>query len=236
LKPSSTGNIGGVRWAVAGAAVVVLVTLLLVPGFLLGTGHAVYLVLLLGAIVATARLLVEDAKARARRGGWWLVGCVVFGPVGLAAFLVVAVLDRARGRLGIEGRWPSPARWYFLAGVVTVVAAASLAFAPLSVRGLRVSAPGAYADVSGSCLSALNTALAGPPYGTTTPDVRGFAAVVANEEHAVNRRCSVASTRRLGMSAVLVVGGLLLGLIGARDRPRRLAPSRAHSGTAPTAS
>jgi len=219
-----------VRWAQAGAACVVVTTALLTAGLVVGRGPAVYLVVALSALVGVAWLVLEDSKARGRRGGRWLAGCIVLGPVGLSAFLVVAVLDRARGRLGIEGRWPSPGRWCFLAGAVMGIAAASIALAPLSVQGVRFSSPGTSADITGSCSSALSISLAGVPYNTSAvPDVAGGLTRVLAADNTVDNRCSVAASRRLGLSTLCLVGALLVSLAGA-GMSRRLASAHIPSG------
>lgn len=212
------------RWLKFSAACIVMATVLVAGALVIGQGPVAYAIVVLGALMAAAWLVLEDSKSRGRGGARWLVGCVILGPVGMSAFLGVAVLDRLRGRPGIEGRWPSPGRRYFLAGVVMSIAAASVALAPLAVQGERFSAPAGNARISGSCSSALRVALAGSPYNTSAfPDVSSTGPRVLAAENTVDHRCSIAASQRLAMSALCLVGVLLVTLVGA-SMPRRLRP------------
>lgn len=167
-----------------------------------------------GSLVAMAVLIAWDSVERGRSGWGWLAACVLLAPLALPVFVVVAVFDRLRGRLGIESRWAPAGRWYLLAGVVLAVAAAILAVSQVQVPGVSVSVPGASGSFSGSCSSALSVSLGTGPYSQFPAWPAGAPPVLTAAQATEAGRCSAAAAGRLRTSAICLGGALLLALAG----------------------
>lgn len=210
------------RWpARAGAAAALSVTVLLVVGLTLRRGELVAALVSVAVAVALAALVFEDSSKRGRSGWGWLIACVFLAPVAVPAVLIVAVLDRRRGRRGIEVGWDPAERWYLLAGLGAAVTAAALAFSPVRVPGESVSIPGGGASFSGTCTTALAVSLGGGPYGHLAPDLSSGPPAVAAAQATVADRCSSAAARRVGASALCLGAALLITTAGARMARRR---------------
>ena len=95
-----------------------------------------------GFFVAVAFLIAKDSAARGRSGFRWLLACVFLGPLGIFAFVVVAVLDRLAGRRGIESRWTPAGRPYSDLGARSAGSPPALAAAQATVAN-RCSAAAA---------------------------------------------------------------------------------------------
>jgi hypothetical protein len=142
-------------------------------------------------------------------------------PLAVPAFVVVAVYDRLRGRLGIESRWAPAGRWYLLASVVLAVVAPIPALSQVQVPGMSVSAPGASGTFSGSCSSALSVSLGDGPYGRNQDWSAGAPPVLTAAQATEAGRCSAAAADRMTDSASWLGGALLLALVGQGMNRRR---------------
>jgi hypothetical protein len=215
------------RWLAAAIAAAIVAGLGVV--FVADWRAAVEGVVALGWVVAAVCLIVWDSDARGRSGGWWLFACALLAPIGLPVFVVVGVLDRLRGRLGIEARLAPVARWCLLGVVVLAVPGIVHAESQVRVPGVSVSVPGASGSFSGSCSSALDVFLGNgayshsfygpagaPPVQASTPPV------LTNAWATVAGRCSAVAASRMTGSAICMGGALLFALTGwAMNRRRR---------------
>jgi hypothetical protein len=174
------------------------------------------LVVTVGVLVAIGVLIVRDSAARGRSRWGWLAACVLLAPLAVPAFVVVAMYDRLRGRLGIESRWAPGGRWCRLGGLVLALTAGVLAVSWVQVPGLSVSAPGAAGSFSGSCSSALAVSLGAGLYGDPSYWPAEEPRVLTTARATEAERCSAAANGRMTASVVLLGGALLLGLAGKR--------------------
>jgi len=173
------------------------------------------------SLVAVAVLIVADSAARGRSRWGWLAFCVLLSPIGIPAFIIVAVYDRLRGRLGIEARWAPAGRWYLLGALATALVAAAFALSPVHVTGESVSAPGASGSYSGACESALAVGLGQGPYGPYAALPPGTPPILTNAQATVAGRCSAAADKRLTASGFFLGAALLLALTGQIRNRRR---------------
>jgi hypothetical protein len=214
----------GWKWAavLAGAAAV-LVWVMGVPGAgALPDWRAVAgFVVPVGLLVTIAVLIVRDSAERGRSGWRWLAACALLTPLAVPAFVVVAVCDRLRGRLGIESRWAPAGRWWLLASVVLAVVAPMPALSQVQVPGVSVSVPGASGTFSGSCSSALSVSLGTGTYGRNQDWPAGDPPVLAAAQATEAGRCSAAAAGRMTESAICLGGALLLALAGQGMNRRR---------------
>jgi hypothetical protein len=184
-----------------------------------------------GFLVAAAVLIARDSKARGRSGFGWLIACTLLLPLAIPAFVVLAVIDRFRGRLGIESRWSPAGRWYLLGGVVLALSAAALVLTPMHVSSLSVSAPGVSGSFSGSCSSALAESLGVGEYRQDPFASDDASPVLAAARATIARRCSAASATRMEASAICLSGALLLVAAGqGMNRRRRSRASQPSMG------
>jgi hypothetical protein len=225
---------GGEWPAVLAVVAVVLggVAVLLAAGALPGWRPVAGFVVQAGFVVAVAVLIKRDSGLRGRSGRGWLAACVLLPPVALPVFVVVAVVDRFRGRRGIESRWAPAGRWYLLAGVVLAAAAGAVAVSQVNVPGMSVSTPPASGSFSGSCSSALSVSLGTGTYGRLPAGPAGAPPVLAAARATEAGRCSAAAAERMTASAVLLGGAWLLALVGEGMNRRRGHPGSGLPGEA----
>ena len=197
------------------------VAVLVAAGALLGWRQVAGFVVPAGLLVAAAVLIVRDSGERGRSGGGWLAACVMLAPVAVPVFVVVAVVDRLRGRRGIESRWAPAGRWYLLAGVVLAVAAGAVAMSQVRVPGISVSTPTASGSFPGRCSSALAVSLGTGPYGHLRAGPTGLPPVLAAAQATEAGRCSAAAGDRMSVSAVCLGGAWLLAMAGEGMSRRR---------------
>jgi hypothetical protein len=202
--------------AVAAVLLTVLVAAALVTGF---PGAA--LVASMACVVAIGALIFKDSAQRGRSGWAWLIACIVLAPLAGPAFVVLAVLDRSRGRLGIESHWEPSQRPYLLTAVLLGIGAAVLALSPVRVQGASVTVPGGYGNFSGSCSSALSESLGGGLYSNMALAPAFEPAALSAAQAAVAERCFAAGSRRMALSGLCLAGGLVLAVIGAGMARRR---------------
>ncbi|HEX6453210.1 MAG TPA: hypothetical protein VF060_27585 [Trebonia sp.] len=167
-----------------------------------------------GSLATIAVLIVRDSAERGRSGGRWLAACVLLPPLAVPAFVVVAVYDRLRGRLGIESRWAPAGRWYLLASVVLAVVAPIPALSQIQVPSVSVSVPGASGTFSGSCSSALSVSLGTSSYGYPTYWPADTPPVLTAARATEAGRCSAVAADRMKASSICLGGALLLALVG----------------------
>lgn len=202
-------------------AVLAGVTAVPVAGALPGWRSVAEFVVPVGLLVAIAVLIVRDSAERGRSGWGWLAACVLLAPLAVPAFVVVAVYDRLRGRLGIESRWAPAGRWYLLASVVLAVVAPIPAVSQVHVPGVSVSVPGASGTFSGSCSSALAVSLDTGPYGRLPAWPAGAPPVLTATRATEAGRCLAAAAHRMTASAICLGGALLLASVGQGMNRRR---------------
>lgn len=199
---------------VAAVAVLCGVAVMLAASAALGWRVVAGFVVPAGFLVAVAVLIVRDSAERGRSGGWWLAACIFLAPVAIAAFVVIAVVDRLRGRRGIESRWAPGGRWYLLAGVVLAVAAGAVAISQVTVPGISVSTPTASGSYSGHCSSALSVSLGTGSYDHLPERFAGAPPVLASAQATVAGRCAAAAADRMTASAACLGVAWLLALVG----------------------
>ena len=173
------------------------------------------------SLVTIAVLIVRDSAERGRSRWRWLAACVLLTPLAVPAFVVVAVYDRLRGRLGIESRWAPAGRWYLLASVVLAVVTPIPAWSQVQVPGVSVSVPGASGTFSGSCSSALSVSLGTGLYGRNQDWPADAPPVLTAAQATEAGRCSAAAADRMTDSAICLGGALLLALVGQGMNRRR---------------
>jgi hypothetical protein len=173
-------------------------------------------------------LIVRDTTLRGRSGLGWLLACTLLAPIGLVAFLVVAVRDRVQGRRGIESYWAPGVRWCYLVAVGMATVALGLAAAQVSVTPPHIPLlPGvspsivSVGRVSGDCqASALGVTLGHRP-GIVDSFPAGLPAQQQSELTAFERRCVEKAGRRMVASEVALAGAFTLALVGAVNARRR---------------
>jgi hypothetical protein len=180
-----------------------------------------------GFLVAVAVLIVRDSAARGRSGGKWLAACAFLAPIAVPAFLVVAAVDRLRGRRGIEARWTPGGRWFLLGGVVLAIAAGAVAISQVNVPGMSVSTPMASGSFSGQCSSALAVSLGAGSYDQLSPGRSSgppVPPILVSAQATVAGRCAAAAASRMTASAACLAAAWLLALVGERMSRRRYRP------------
>jgi hypothetical protein len=179
------------------------------------------LVIAVSVAVTMMVLVARDSAARGRSARGWTIACVFLAPVAIPAFLIVAVYDRLRGRLGIESRWAPGGRWLLLSAIALAMTAAVVAGSTVQVPSLSVSAPGTTGFYSGSCGSALSVVLGSGTYGSAAPSSFGGSTLLATAESTVAGHCLAAADDRMTDSAILLGAALLLALGGLAVNRRR---------------
>jgi hypothetical protein len=213
-------------WAWAAVLAVVAVVLLMV-GLVMPAGTSINwravaeLVIGLSVAVTTLALVARDSAARGRSPWGWVIACVFLAPLAIPVFLIVAVYDRLRGRVGIESRWAPGGRWLLLSAIALAMTAAVVAGSTVQVPSMSVSVPGSTGYYSGSCGSALSVVLGNGTYAPVSPAAFGGSKLLATAQSTVAGDCLAAADDRMTDSAILLGTALLLALAGLAVNRRR---------------
>jgi hypothetical protein len=210
------------RLRAAVAALVAVVTGTLIYGVLVGWHDDADVLLFCVGAVGYVWVIVTDSQLRGRTGAGWLAACILVAPIGLTAFLVVAVRDRIRGGRGIERFWAPGVRWCYLAAVGLAALALGLAVTQFNVAKPDLGPNSGFnGPLGGSCEhSAIGLMLGEQPnivemFGNNQPAPQR----AAWEQFA--QRCTAKAGRRMVASEVSLAGGLALALIGGVNQRRR---------------